>query len=195
MNEAMEKLKAGMYYCIIAIISVVALVFLPAIGSTVGIGLVLPTTAAGWIVYVTTKIIVAVINVLIFHCFRLQGKLNVKNSAEYKKATELLKVIKRGKEYIPLSPAQWSRRQWGSKGITIFITSILSVFALTQAILTFDWIAMLTYLFTILMGLIFGILQMKREEEYWTVGYLEYAEYVQQQQQQQQISEEIENGN
>lgn len=178
MNEAMEKLKAGMYYCIIAIISVVALVFLPAIGSTVGIGLVLPTTIAGWIVYITTKIIIAIINVLIFHCFRLQGKLNVKDSNEYKQATKLLKTVKRSKEYIPLSPAQWSRRQWGSKGLTIFITSILSVFALTQAILTFDWIAMLTYLFTILMGLIFGVLQMKREEEYWTVGYLEYAEYI-----------------
>ena len=178
MNEAMEKLKAGMYYCIIAIISVVALVFLPAIGSTVGIGLVLPTTIAGWIVYITTKIIIAIINVLIFQCFRLQGKLNVKDSNEYKQATKLLKTVKRSKEYIPLSPAQWSRRQWGSKGLTIFITSILSVFALTQAILTFDWIAMLTYLFTILMGLIFGVLQMKREEEYWTVGYLEYAEYI-----------------
>lgn len=178
MNEALEKIKAGMYYCIIAVISVVALVFLPAIGSTVGIGLALPTTIAGWIVYVTTKLIVAIINVLIFHCFRLQGKLNVKDSDEYKRATELLRMTKNNKKYIPLSPAQWGRRQWGSKGVTIFITSILSVFALTQAILSFDWIAMLTYLFTILMGLIFGILQMKREEEYWTVGYLEYAEYI-----------------
>lgn len=178
MNEALEKIKAGMYYCIIAVISVVALIFLPAIGSTVGIGLALPTTIAGWIVYVTTKLIVAIINVLIFHCFRLQGKLNVKDSDEYKRATELLRMTKNNKKYIPLSPAQWGRRQWGSKGVTIFITSILSVFALTQAILSFDWIAMLTYLFTILMGLIFGILQMKREEEYWTVGYLEYAEYI-----------------
>ena len=178
MNEALEKIKAGMYYCIIAVISIVALVFLPAISSNVGIGLALPTTIAGWIVYVTTKLIVAIINVLIFHCFRLQGKLNVKDSYEYKRATELLRMTKDNKKYIPLSPAQWGRRQWGSKGITIFITSILSVFALTQAILSFDWIAMLTYLFTILMGLIFGILQMKREEEYWTVGYLEYAEYI-----------------
>lgn len=178
MNEALEKIKAGMYYCIIAVISMIALTFLPAIGSTVGIGLALPTTVAGWIVYVATKLIVAIINVLIFHCFRLQGKLNVKDSEEYKKATALLRTTKHGKKYIPLSPAQWNRRQWTSKGVTIFITSILSVFALTQAILAFDWIAMLTYLFTVTMGLIFGILQMKRDEEYWTVGYLEYAEYV-----------------
>lgn len=178
MNEALEKIKAGLYYCIIAIISIIALVFLPALGSTVGIGLALPTTVAGWIIYITTKLIVAVINVLIFHCFRLQGKLNVSQDPNYLRAQELLRNYGKLKNYIPLSPAAWNKKQWSSKGITLFITSILSVFALTQAILSFDYIAMLTYLFTIIMGLVFGILQMKKEEEYWTLGYLEYAEYI-----------------
>ena len=178
MNEALEKIKAGLYYCIIAIISLIALFFLPALGSSVGIGLALPTTTAGWIVYVVTKVIIAVINVLIFHCFRLQGKLNVEKHEDYLKAKKILQQDGKHKTAIPFSPSQWNRNQWLSKGITLFITSILSVFALTQAVLSFDWIAMLTYLFTIIMGLIFGVLQMKKEEEYWTIGYLEYAEYI-----------------
>ena len=41
---------------------------------------------------------------------------------------------------------------------------------------------MLTYLFTIIMGLIFGILQMRTAEEYWTNEYLEYAMMYKQQQ-------------
>lgn len=178
MNEALEKIKAGLYYCIIAIISLIALFFLPALGSSVGIGLALPTTIAGWIVYISTKVIVAVVNILIFHCFRLQGKLNVSKHEDYIKARNLLRAEGKIKNVLPLSPSQWNRGQWFSKGLTLFITSLLSVFALTQAVLSFDWIAMLTYLFTIIMGLIFGILQMKKEEEYWTIGYLEYAEYI-----------------
>lgn len=178
MNEALEKIRAGLYYCIIGIISLIALFFLPALGSSVGIGLALPTTTAGWIVYIVTKVIIAVINVLIFHCFRLQGKLNVEKHEDYIKAKKILQKDGKHKNTIPFSPSQWNRNQWLSKGITLFLTSILSVFALTQAVLSFDWIAMLTYLFTIIMGLIFGVLQMKKEEEYWTVGYLEYAEYI-----------------
>ena len=50
--------------------------------------------------------------------------------------------------------------------------------ALTQAILSFDWMSMLTYLFTIVMGLIFGVLQMKTAEEYWTNEFWQYAQQV-----------------
>ena len=182
MNEAWLKIKAGMYYCIIAIISLVALFFLPALGSTVGLGLALPTTAAGWIVWVATKVIIAVINVLIFHCFILQGKLNIVKDPNYLEAQKILNALKIEKDKVPLSPRQWATQQYGTKGVSIFISSALSVIALTQAVLTFDWIAMLTYLFTILMGLIFGILQMKKTEEYWTIEYLEYAHYIENQQ-------------
>ena len=55
----------------------------------------------------------------------------------------------------------------------------MTVVALTQAVLSFDYISMLTYLFAIIMGLIIGILQMKTAEEYWTREYLEYALYRQ----------------
>lgn len=76
---------------------------------------------------------------------------------------------------LPKSPHKWVSQQYGKKGTTIFLTTALSSIALTQAILSFDYVSMLTYLFTIIMGLIFGVLQMKTAEDYWTDEYLQYA--------------------
>lgn len=174
----MDKIKQSLYYIIIGVVSFIALVFLPMIGSTVGLGWNIPDTVVGWIVWVGSKLIVSTLNVLIFHCFMCQAKINVKDNENYKKAREILTDVNL-KEIKPRSPGKWNAEQYGKKGVTIFITSSLAVVALTQAVLTFDYISMLTYLFTIIMGLIFGILQMKTAEEYWTREYLEYALYRQ----------------
>lgn len=174
----MDKIKQSLYYIIIGVVSFIALIFLPMIGSTVGLGWNIPDTTVGWIVWVGSKIIVSTLNVLIFHCFMCQAKINIKDNENYKKAREILTDVKL-KEIKPRSPGKWKAEQYGKKGATIFITSSLAVVALTQAVLTFDYISMLTYLFTIIMGLIFGILQMKTAEEYWTREYLEYALYRQ----------------
>lgn len=173
----MEKIRQWMYYIIIGIISVIALCFLPMIGSSAGLDWNMPDTSAGWIVWVVVKVIVAVLNVLIFHCFMSQAKINVKDNQQYKEAIEILR-LNEVKEYVPKSPNTWNRIQYTRKGVVIFITTALSTIALTQAILTFDWMAMLTYLFTIIMGLIFGILQMKDAEEYWTNEFWQYAQKV-----------------
>lgn len=174
----MDKIKQSLYYIIIGVVSFIALVFLPMIGSAVGLGWNIPDTTVGWIVWVGSKLIVSTLNVLIFHCFMCQAKINVKDNENYKKAREILTDVNL-KEIKPRSPGKWNAEQYGKKGVTIFITSSLAVVALTQAVLTFDYISMLTYLFTIIMGLIFGILQMKTAEEYWTREYYEYALYRQ----------------
>ena len=174
----MDKIKQGMYYIIIGVVSFIALVFLPMIGSTVGLGWNIPDTVVGWIVWVGSKLIVSTLNVLIFHCFMCQAKINVKDNENYIRARAILTDVNL-KEITPRSPRKWKAEQYGKKGVTIFITSSLAVVALTQAVLTFDYISMLTYLFTIIMGLIFGVLQMKTAEEYWTREYLEYALYRQ----------------
>lgn len=170
----MDKLKQWMYYFIIGLISLISLFFLPMLGTEIGLSWNIPNTTVGWIVWVVTKVIVAVINILIFHCFMCQAKVNIKEDANYKKARDIL-IHQRVKEVQPKSPRRWNVEQYGKKGIAIFLASALSTVALTQALLTFDWVSMLTYLFTIIMGLVFGILQMKTAEEYWTGEYLEYA--------------------
>ena len=180
-NGIGEKIKQSMYYIIIGVVSFVALVFLPMIGTEVGLGWKIPNTAVGWIVFIATRVIVSVINVLIFHSFIQQGKLNVKDDEKYKEAVDILCKVKE-KKYIPRSPKKWRVQTYGKKGVTIFISSALATVALTQAILSFDWLTMLSYLFTIIMGLIFGVLQMKSSEEYWTEEFNKYAHLVQQQQ-------------
>lgn len=169
-----DKFNQYLYYIIIAVISVIALTFLPAIGSTAGLDWNIPTTAVGWIVWVTVRICVAVINVLIFHSFMCQAKINVKGDEHYKKAVEILMLLDE-KEKLPRSPKRYYREQWTYKGVSIFLSSALATVALTQAILSYDYVSMLTYLFTITLGIIFGIMQMKSVETYLTVEMYEYA--------------------
>lgn len=169
-----DKVRQSMYYFIIAIISFIALVFLPMLGTTMGLAWNLPTTAAGWTVWVVMKVIVATLNLLIFYSFMQQGKLNVKDNENYLKAQEILRKI-RVKEVQPRSPAKWNGQQYGKKGVTIFLSTALATVALTQAILAFNWVEMLTYLFTIIMGIVFGVLQMKSAEDYWKEEYYLYA--------------------
>ena len=169
------------YYFLIGIVSFVSLAFLPLVGSEIDLGWNLPNTTAGWIVWATVRLIISIINVLLFYCFRKQAKINVNENEKYKQAKAILEKVTR-RAHMPRSPERYNGEQWGSKGITIFLTSALSTVALTQAALTYDWLSMLTYLFTIIMGLIFGIIQMKNDEGYWTDEYYEYAIMVQRQQ-------------
>ena len=170
-----DKLRQWMYYFIIGIVSMISLCFLPMLGSTIGLSWNLPNTTVGWIVWVVTKLIVAVLNVLIFHCFMKQAKVNIKDNEQYLEAKKLLRELDEGKEFIPRSPNKYISKQYKTKGVTIFFTTGLSTIALTQALLTFDYVTMLTYLFTIVMGLIFGVMSMKTAEDYWTEEFYEYA--------------------
>ncbi len=173
-ERKMDKIKQGVYYIIIAIISILALVFLPMVGSTIGLEWNFPTTTAGWIVWAGTRAIITTINVLMFHCFILQGKTNVKNNKKYLDAIEKLGKTK-NKEYHPMSPKKWSAMTYGKKGTMLVLSSALTLIALSQAVLSYDWMSLLTYLFTIIMGVIFGILQMKKTEEYYTTEFVDWA--------------------
>lgn len=172
-----DKLKQNMYFILIGIVSFIGLVFLPMIGSESGLGWKIPNTVVGWIVWCGVRLMVSVVNVIMFYSFMQQGKLNVKNDERYIKACDILLDIKEEK-YIPRSPRRWQLEQYGRKGVMLFLGTAMSAVALTQAILTFDWVAMLSYLFTITMGVIFGVLQMKKAEEYWTEEFLKYAQMI-----------------
>ena len=187
-QDAKERIKQNLYYIIIGIISFLSVAFLPMVGSTIGLEWKLPDTTAGWIVWAVSRLIIATINVLIFYSFMEQAKLNVKDNAHYIEAHEILCKTKK-KEHEPQSPQKWQALQYGKKGTTIFISSALSVVALGQAILTFDWTAMLAFIFTIALGVIFGIMQMKKAEAYWTDEFYEYA--LKKQQEQDTATEEV----
>lgn len=173
-DKLRKHLDQYLNYWVIGIVSVIALFFLPFLGSAVGLALVLPNTAAGWIVYIAGKIIVAVLNVLIFHCFFQQAKINVRDNANYVEALTILDKY-RIKEQIYRSPEEFTRKSYITKGTLTFVFSVLGAFSLGQAILTFDAIVFLSYLFTIVMGIIAGVIQMKNNEIYWTCEMWHYA--------------------
>ena len=173
-STAKMKAKQNIYYIIIAIISFITVAFLPMVGSTVGLQWNLPNTTVGWIVWAVTRLVISIINVLLFYSFMEQAKLNVKDNERYKEANEILLKSKK-KEHEPKSPSKWQAEQYGKKATKIFLGSAMSVVAFGQAILSYDWVSMLSYIFTLAMGLIFGIMQMKKAETYWTTEYYAYA--------------------
>ena len=168
------EFKKYLYYGLVGVISFIILVFLPMLGSETDIGFQFPNTTSGWFIYVLSKLIVSIMNVLIFYCFMEQAKVNVKDDEKFKKANEILEKIF-DKKYLPRSPRTWNTQQYGTKAVSIFLTTLMSAFVFTNAILTYDWVTALTYVFTLIFGLIFGVLQMKSAEKYWTNEYYQYA--------------------
>lgn len=185
-----KALDLYLYYILIGVLSFIALVFLPFFGSEVGMAFTFPTTPAGWVVYITQQALMALVNILIFHSFICQSYVNVKDDPNYIAARDIFH--KDNKEYIPLTLAQFNRKEYGKKGVAIFIGTLLGGFALTQAILTYDYVRMLAYLFTIILGIIFGIYEMKKYEEYLTYEYLQSALYHQRKKEE-QLKQETEN--
>lgn len=179
MEERFRQLRQYIYYILIFVISFLVLVFLPMIGTDLDMGFRFPETPAAWVVFIVTKSITAFVNVMLFYCFNQQALLNVKSDERYIKANEILGKLNIRKEYKPRSPRQYNFRLYAGKGTSIFFSSILSTFALSQAILTYDWISLLTYSLVILFGVIFGFISMYSSMDYWTIEFPLYAQMVQ----------------
>lgn len=177
----MEKTKYTIYhnYIIIALLSLVSVFFLPMLGSSVGLAFVLPNTTAGWIVYVTTKACVIAINLLIFDQFVKQAKVNVAQNHMFLEAERIL--LTSDVEDEPILPAEhYLHKMYLNKTIATVLFTVFGIFGFTNAILTFDMVAMLSYLFTIGMGIVWGFISMKEAEEIWTIKHYRYAKKVEQ---------------
>lgn len=173
-----SKTKNYVYYIIIAVVSFVSVVFLPMIGSDVEVGWNLPETSAAWTVWVLGRLMIAAVNCTIFYAFNEQGRANVRNDEKYKEAIEILGKSKKTKLINPRSPVKWKAETYGRKGAFIFIVSGASLAAFSQAVLAYDWTTLLAFTFTIIGGLVFGVLQMKKSEEYWTTEFWQYAKRI-----------------
>lgn len=164
-------------YIIIGILSFLAVFFLPMLGSNVGLQFNIPNTPAGWIVYVITKLCIVTINILIFDQFMKQAKLNVRENEYFKKAEEIL-FEENEEEEDPLPAEFYIKKMYKSKMTTTIIFTLLGVFGFTNAVLTFDWISMLSYIFTIVMALVFGWISMSEAEQVWIEKHYKYAKKV-----------------
>lgn len=173
-DKVKEVLRNNLYYVIIGVLSLLVLVVFPFLRSDFEAGWNFPTTSAGWFLFWFEKITVTGINLTIFTAFKKQGKLNILENEMYKKAQELMNKVK-SKAYKPLSPLQYQARSYGKKGTTLILTTVFSLVAITRMILKFDYLALISYGVTILLGIIFGIFAMKSDEVYWTNDYYFYA--------------------
>lgn len=177
-----EKFSLNFYYCLIFLLSLlvmtVAPMFTPSANTDIGISAIFPHSVIGWAIYVCTKVFVGVVNLLLFHCFVKQAKLNIKDNEKYIAACKIYEMY-HPKEYNPRGPKQYFGQLYRKKGIMIFLTSMLSAVVLTNAILSFDVTAFVTYCMTIVMGLVFGILKMKEVETYWTGEFYDAAMLLQ----------------
>lgn len=177
-----EEFSLNFYYCLIFLLSLlvmtVAPMFTPSANTDIGISAIFPHSIIGWAIYVCTKVFVAVVNLLLFHCFVKQAKLNIKDNEKYIEACKIYDMY-HPKEYSPRGPKKYFGQLYRKKGIMIFITSMLSAIVLTNAILSFDVTAFITYSMTIAMGIIFGVLKMKEVETYWTGEFYDAAMLLQ----------------
>lgn len=181
MEETNYKLKAKqyLYYIIIGLVSVVFTCFLPMVGSEGDIQSHFPTTPAGWLIWSIRTLSTAVLNIVIFYCFMEQAIINVKDDPKYKEAVEILDSCKSTKRRNPRSPIFWKRTEYSKKGTMIFLSTAIALVGLENALLSWDLALFLSYVFTILMGLLFGVLQMKKAELYWTDEFNEFAHFIQ----------------
>lgn len=166
-----------LYYALIFVLSLICLFFLPMLGTELGMEFLLPNTAIGWIIFVFSNLCAATLNVLMFHFFIKQGKINIKDDPAYLAANKLLQENELTEIQLPLSPHAWHSKQYRNKGITLFVFTVLGTISFGQAILVFNLVKFLSQLITLMFGLVFGFMEMKSTEEYWTVEYPEYANY------------------
>lgn len=178
MDNNSNSWKDYLYYMLIGIVSLIMLIFMPMLGSVAGLAWVLPTTTAGWVVYVIGKLCSSFFNVMIFHCFNKQGKLNILKHPSYLEAQNLLLEAHSNFIARPRSPSAYNRQIYGKKGVTIFATTLLGAVGLSQAVLSFNVSEFIVQLVALVLGIIFGVLQMKNTEDYWVVEYLDYAKEI-----------------
>ena len=167
-----------LYYVIIGIFTFIVLVFMPMLGSSIDGGLKLPQGKGAWVMFVITRVFIAVTNIIIFYSFMQQAKLNVRNNKEYIEANKILLRVKNKRERKPMSPKKWEASQYLKKGTTLAIGTVFALFSLSQAILTYKYTDLISYVLLIFLATVFGIFQMKKAEIYWTTEYYRYAKMI-----------------
>lgn len=165
------------WYGIVFILSLITLFAIPMLGSEAGLEWNIPDTPVGWIVWTVSNVAASILNVLMFHSFTKQAKVNILEDPRYLEAETLIHENKIEPEKTPEAPEVLISRTYRSKGISIFVGTLLGTIGLGQAILMFDGVKFLSQIIVLGIGLVCGVMQMKHVEDIWTIDYLAYAKY------------------
>ena len=172
------KLKQGVYYILVALLSITALIVFPMLdSSSLTFMDAFPHTPTGWTLWCIERTLIVVMNLLILTLFVKQARVNVKDDENFKKANEILASFK-PKQYKPISPAQYYSKLYARKGVTLAITTLASLIAIGDAIINYNYLLLIATAVTILFAIVFGVISMKDTELYLTTDYLTWAESI-----------------
>ena len=191
-----EQLRQFTYYIIIAAISLLTIIVFPLIGSgsSISIEQCFPTTQIGWIIYIIERVLVIVMNLTIFTSFIQQAKVNIKDNPNYLKANEILQRH-HPKEYIPRSESKYLGQTYTTKGISLALTTVASLFVIGSAILNYDYMILIATTFSVVTTIVMGVIQMRKTELYYTTEYYDYANYIEKSQAEEKAKQEEKNDN
>ena len=128
-----------------------------------------------WYEWVFT-IISEVLTITTFIGFSVQGKLNVKDDIRKLEADKILGKLKI-KEVKPQSPKSFESKAYISKCIMISITTVGTCMLFPVIAIHFNVAMLISLAISSMTSIVFGILNMKRFEDYYTHEYVRYAEW------------------
>lgn len=161
-------------YGIVGTLTLMVLFVFPLISANIGLETAFPKTTLGWIIWSTIRVCFIICNVMIFKSFVDQAEINVENNERYLKAKEIMRTV-RGKTYIPMSPSEYKKKIYSKKVLTLVLTSATALFGISQAILSYNFIDLISYSISMIMAIVFGLMTMSDTECYWVEEFYDYA--------------------
>lgn len=180
-TKRLETFKQYACYGIVAMICIITVFVVPIVAGGLNAenwNYWIPETAMGWFCWWAMKIGTVIGNLAIFGLFKAQGKTNAKDNPNYIKARELLNTQNGKKGFIPKSPTKYQAKTWGTKGVSTLIITAAECLVIGTLIANWDWPTFISCIVSAITAVIFGIVQMIKDEVYWTEEYLLYAEYI-----------------
>lgn len=185
-----EAFKNYKNYGIIIVLTLITVTIFPLLGTSVGMEARYPDTVVGWIVWAVIKIALCVDNIFIFQAFVDQAELNVQYEPRYIEAREIVRKYRIGK-YKPMSPEDRRKKMFSKKVIITILTSLISV-ALTEALLHYNFADLIAYTISMIMAIVFGILNMADQEKYWVEEFYDYAITIKEEEEEKQRKKQAE---
>lgn len=192
-KKRVDAFKSMAYYMVIGVILLLVTVLVPFLAGGIqaqDFNYYIPKTTEGWIVFWAIRAGTVVGNITVFGLFKAQAKINCQYDPSYIKACELLNKMNGEEGFIPVSPRQKAVKDWTTKGIFMAITTAAESIVIGTLIFNFDIVTFVSCISSSITAVLFGVVQMVKDEVYWTEEYLLYAEYVTEKQKELEAVEE-----
>lgn len=177
-----EELKSKINFIVVGIVSFLAIGAIPFLVNAFDnandeeiIKQAFPDSTIGWVVWAILRLMIVVINFCILIAFVNQGKINVSKNEGFKASIvkwieiQIFKGKRRNKtkRAVYLTPKQHYAKLYSTKGLSLAIGSFASCFTITFVVLNWDLATFIIITITVMFAIVFGFLQMQKEEYYW----------------------------